>query len=51
MVTGLSGHGFKLAPALGEIAADYALNGSSRNTIPLLNPERFLTAATPTANR
>jgi sarcosine oxidase len=50
-VTGLSGHGFKLAPALGEIAADYALNGSSHNTIPLLNPERFLTAATSTANR
>lgn len=51
IVTGLSGHGFKLAPALGEIAADYALDGSSHNTIPLLNPNRFLTVPASTANR
>lgn len=51
VVTGLSGHGFKLAPALGEIAADYALDGSSDNTISLLNPDRFLTVPTSTANR
>ena len=51
VVTGLSGHGFKLAPALGEIAADYALDGSSDNTISLLNPDRFLTVPASTANR
>ena len=50
VVTGLSGHGFKLAPALGEIAADYALEGASKNTIPLLNPDRFLTVQTSAAN-
>ena len=50
VVTGLSGHGFKLAPALGEIAADYALDGSSDKTIPQLNPDRFLTVPTSTAN-
>ncbi|MFW0773222.1 N-methyl-L-tryptophan oxidase [Paenarthrobacter nitroguajacolicus] len=42
VVTGLSGHGFKLAPTFGEIAADYALHGGSTNTIPVLNPDRFL---------
>lgn len=50
VLTGLSGHGFKLAPALGEIAADYALHGASDSTIPLLSPERFLTVQTSTAN-
>ena len=48
-VTGLSGHGFKLAPALGEIAADYALTGSSENTLALLNPDRFLALPTSTS--
>lgn len=42
VVTGLSGHGFKLAPIFGDIAADYALQGDSSNTIPALNPHRFL---------
>ncbi|UZX04665.1 N-methyl-L-tryptophan oxidase [Arthrobacter sp. CDRTa11] len=51
VVTGLSGHGFKLAPALGEIAADYVLNGSSHNTIPLLSPERFLAVPTSSTNQ
>ena len=50
VLTALSGHGFKLAPALGEIAADYALHGASDNTIPLLSPDRFLTIQTSTAN-
>lgn len=50
VVAGLSGHGFKLAPALGDIAADYALNGTSDKTIPLLSPDRFLTVQTSTAN-
>jgi sarcosine oxidase len=51
IATGLSGHGFKLAPALGEIAADYAVDGFSDNTIPLLNPDRFLTVPASTGNR
>ncbi|MET4538603.1 sarcosine oxidase [Arthrobacter bambusae] len=42
VITGLSGHGFKLAPIFGDIAADYALHGASVNTIPVLNPDRFL---------
>lgn len=50
VLTGLSGHGFKLAPALGEIAADYALQGASDNTIPLISPDRFLAVQTSTAN-
>ncbi|MDR6687768.1 sarcosine oxidase [Arthrobacter sp. 1088] len=50
VLTGLSGHGFKLAPALGEIAADYALQGASDNTIPLISPDRLLAVQTSTAN-
>ncbi|WP_077488706.1 N-methyl-L-tryptophan oxidase [Sinomonas mesophila] len=51
VVTGLSGHGFKLAPALGEIAADYALASSSDNTLALLNPDRFLATQSSAAKR
>ncbi|MEV0288870.1 N-methyl-L-tryptophan oxidase [Kribbella sp. NPDC050820] len=46
IATGLSGHGFKLAPALGDITADYALTGSSDNNLALLDPNRFPTAPT-----
>ncbi|MEV8545493.1 N-methyl-L-tryptophan oxidase [Streptomyces sp. NPDC051572] len=42
VVTGLSGHGFKLAPALGDIAADHALTGATDSSIALLDPNRFL---------
>jgi sarcosine oxidase len=41
VVTGLSGHGFKLAPALGDIAADYSLAGRSSSNLALLDPGRF----------
>jgi sarcosine oxidase len=41
MIAGLSGHGFKLAPALGDIAADCALTGASSRNLEVLNPNRF----------
>lgn len=41
IVIGLSGHGFKLAPALGDIAADYSLTGESTLNLALLDPNRF----------
>jgi len=37
----VSGHGFKLAPALGDIAADYSLTGESTLNLALLDPNRF----------
>ncbi len=38
---GLSGHGFKLAPALGDALADLALHGRTDLPIGFLSPERF----------
>ena len=38
---GFSGHGFKFAPVVGEIAADLALDGSSRHKIDFLSLGRF----------
>jgi sarcosine oxidase len=38
---GFSGHGFKFAPVIGEIAADLALNSSSRHRIGFLSLKRF----------
>ena len=38
---GFSGHGFKFAPVIGEIAADLALNGSTRHPIEFLSLRRF----------
>jgi glycine/D-amino acid oxidase-like deaminating enzyme len=38
---GLSGHGFKFAPVLGEILADLALDGTTRHPIGFLDPGRF----------
>jgi len=35
--TGFSGHGFKLAPVVGEILADYAVDGTSRRPIDLFD--------------
>jgi sarcosine oxidase len=42
---GFSGHGFKFAPVIGEIAADLALDGASRHSIDFLSLERFGNAA------
>lgn len=38
---GFSGHGFKFAPVIGEIAADLALDGGSRHGIDFLSLKRF----------
>ena len=38
---GFSGHGFKFAPVIGEIAADLALDGGSRHRIDFLSLQRF----------
>ncbi|MEO7725480.1 MAG: N-methyl-L-tryptophan oxidase [Chthoniobacterales bacterium] len=38
---GFSGHGFKFAPVIGEIAADLALEGNSRHEIEFLSLRRF----------
>jgi sarcosine oxidase len=38
---GFSGHGFKFAPVIGEIAADLALDGESRYGIEFLSLQRF----------
>lgn len=40
-VAGLSGHGFKFAPVLGEIAADLALDGRTPHPIGFLRVGRF----------
>ena len=41
---GFSGHGFKFAPVIGEIAADLALEGGTSHEIGFLSPRRFPTA-------
>lgn len=38
---GLSGHGFKLGPALGDALADLALRGHTRLPFGFLSPDRF----------
>ncbi|HEY6746850.1 MAG TPA: N-methyl-L-tryptophan oxidase [Mycobacteriales bacterium] len=38
---GFSGHGFKFVPVVGEILADLALDGSTRQPIGLFDPLRF----------
>jgi sarcosine oxidase len=42
---GLSGHGFKLAPALGDALCDLALRGRTDLPIEFLSPRRFATRA------
>ncbi|MGP4021546.1 N-methyl-L-tryptophan oxidase [Saccharopolyspora sp. 5N708] len=41
VLTGFSGHGFKLAPVFGEIGADLVLRGSTEHDITRLDPNRF----------
>lgn len=41
VLSGFSGHGFKLAPAIGEVAADLVLDGKSTQQIAHLDPSRF----------
>ncbi|MFZ1218284.1 MAG: N-methyl-L-tryptophan oxidase [Chthoniobacterales bacterium] len=40
---GFSGHGFKFAPAIGEVAAELALDGRSRHRVDFLSLQRFKT--------
>ena len=41
LLGGFSGHGFKFAPVMGEIAADLALSGRTAHPIGGFSPERF----------
>jgi sarcosine oxidase len=41
LVSACSGHGFKFASAIGEIAADLATTGSSTFDISVFSPDRF----------
>jgi sarcosine oxidase len=41
VATGFSGHGFKFASVVGEIMADLAMKGSTRQPIGFLNAQRF----------
>jgi sarcosine oxidase len=43
VAAGLSGHGFKLAPALGDALVDLALKGRTELPLGFLSPERFAT--------
>jgi sarcosine oxidase len=38
---GMSGHGFKFATVMGEIAADLAMEGGTRHPIGPFRPDRF----------
>ncbi len=42
VVSACSGHGFKFAPVVGEIAADLALDGNTARPIALFDPSRLL---------
>jgi len=41
---GFSGHGFKMAPVMGKIAADLVIDGCTPHNIQHLNPNRFFRA-------
>jgi len=41
MLAGFSGHGFKFAPVIGDIAADLALQGTTSRSIAPFSPQRF----------
>jgi sarcosine oxidase len=42
VAAGFSGHGFKMAPSLGAVAADLIADGSTATDISFMNPARFL---------
>jgi sarcosine oxidase len=42
VAVGFSGHGFKMASALGAVAADYVLTGSSKTNVSYMDPARFM---------
>jgi sarcosine oxidase len=41
VLAGFSGHGFKFAPVVGDIAADLALQGATSRSIAAFSPQRF----------
>ena len=41
VLAGFSGHGFKFAPVIGDIAADLALQGTTSRSIAPFSPQRF----------
>lgn len=41
VMTGYSGHGFKLAPVMGEIASDLVIDGKTNHYTDHLDPQRF----------
>jgi sarcosine oxidase len=43
LLGGFSGHGFNMAPALGQVAAELAVQGKTSLLVDHLNPARFLT--------
>ena len=45
---GFSGHGFKFSPVMGEVAADFAMNGGTDHPVGFLSPDRFLRKPHPT---
>jgi sarcosine oxidase len=45
IVSPCSGHGFKFAPLIGEIAADLALKGGTEHAIEMFAPNRFALSA------
>jgi sarcosine oxidase len=42
-----SGHGFKFAPVVGEIAADLVIDGTTKHEIGFLSPDRFADSRPP----
>jgi sarcosine oxidase len=45
VLAGFSGHGFKMAPVFGRIAAELALDGGTAFDVSRMNPTRFAAAA------
>jgi sarcosine oxidase len=43
LLSGFSGHGFKLAPIMGKIASEILLEGRTQYPIDHLSPSRFIT--------
>ena len=41
VLTGFSGHGYKMASVMGEIAADLAMDGVTRHDIAFFDPARL----------
>ena len=42
VATGFSGHGFKMAPSLGAVAADLISEGTTTTAVGFMDPARFL---------